>query len=141
MTDFAAKYVALADRYDGGLWGVRILLAAMYVESCVDKILNWTTYLAEVRAHHIPWGTLSLALAALTEAAGAIALLTGFGLIPALVVLALYTVTINFFYFDFWNQPMPAAVMARKEFLKNFAVAGGILSYAYIAAFRRIRAR
>jgi hypothetical protein len=34
---------------------------------------------------------------------------------------------VSFFYFDFWNQIDVAAVMARKEFLKNIAVVGGLL--------------
>ncbi len=119
----------LIARFDHKLWFVRVLMAAMFLESAVDKIWHWSNYTAEVAAHHIPLPMVALSLAACVEVAGSAALLTGFALAPALLALAAYTICINFFYFDFWNLPMPEAIMARKEFLKNLAVAGGLIAY------------
>jgi putative oxidoreductase len=104
-------------------------MCAVFAESGFDKLMNFGFYVAEAGTHHIPLPTLAIAGAAMVEMAGCIAILTGFALTPALLALAAYTVIVNFFYFDFWNMSLPAAVGARKEFLKNLAVAAGILAY------------
>ncbi|ADU12236.1 DoxX family protein [Asticcacaulis excentricus] len=110
------------------LWLPRLMLAAMFIESGVDKLWHWTTYLQDAAAHGIPLAPLSLALAVSVEILGSAALLAGVCLTPALLALAVYTLSVNFFYFDFWAMVEPASLMARKEFLKNIAVAGGLLS-------------
>ncbi|MGA9658536.1 MAG: DoxX family protein [Asticcacaulis sp.] len=126
LNDLTAQII---ERFDHKLWLVRLLMAAMFLESAIDKILHWTRYVSEVNAHHIPFPEIALFMAASVELAGSAALLTGFALAPALLALAAYTLIINIFYFDFWNLPLPDAIMARKEFLKNLAVAGGLLAY------------
>ena len=105
----------------------RILLAVMFIESCVDKFLHWDFYVQETAAKHIPFPSIALALAAITEFAGSISLLTGMGIFYAAFALAGYIFVVNFFYFDFWNQIDTPAIMARKEFLKNLAVIGGLM--------------
>ena len=133
-------YVArLADRFDHKLWLVRVLMAAMFLESAVDKMFNWSHYTTEVAAHHIPFPAFALVCATTVELAGSAALLFGVALAPALLALAAYTLIINFFYFDFWALPLPDAVGARKEFLKNLAVAGGLLAYMFDALTLRRR--
>ncbi len=134
---YAARFV---DRFDHKLWFVRVLMAAMFLESAVDKMLHWPQYMAEVAAHNIPLPPVALLAATLVELAGSAALLFGFALAPALLALAAYTLIVNFFYFDFWALPMPEAVMARKEFLKNLAVAGGLLAYMCDALIARTSA-
>lgn len=119
----------LIERFDPRLWFIRLLISAMFLESGFDKLFNWSRYEIEVASHHIPWPAAALLAAMLTEFFGSAALLTGVALAPALLALALYTLIINAVYFDFWNQTGLAAVVSRKEFLKNLAVAGGLLAY------------
>jgi putative oxidoreductase len=109
------------------IFAARLLLSLMFIESCADKILHWDFYLAETAAKNIPFPMLALSSAALVEFLGSVALITGVGIRLGALALAGYTVIVSFFYFDFWNQADPAAIMARKEFLKNLAVAGGLL--------------
>ncbi len=133
-------YVArFADRFDHRFWLIRVLLALMFLESAIDKTLNWSHYTAEVAAHHVPFAGVALFCAGAVELIGSAALLFGFALAPALLALAAYTLTVNFIYFDFWAMPMPDAIMARKEFLKNLAVAGGLLAYMFDALNLRRR--
>jgi uncharacterized membrane protein YphA (DoxX/SURF4 family) len=61
-----------------------------------------------------------------------VALLTGWAYVPALLAAAVYTLMINVFYFHFWDMPTPDAVGARKEFLKDLAVVGGLLALVKI---------
>lgn len=124
---------AWLDGLERAPWPLRLLIAAMFLESGIDKVVNRSTYLADVAAHHIPLPAVSLTLVTLVELAGGIAVLFGVAVVPALVALGLYTLVVNFFYFDFWAQPMPGAVMTRKEFLKNLAVIGGLWIWALTA--------
>ncbi len=118
------------DGLDRTPWPLRLLIAAMFLESGIDKLINRSTYLADVAQHHIPLPAVSLTLVTAVELAGGAAVLCGVAVVPALVALGLYTLVVNFIYFDFWAQPMPGAIMARKECLKNLAVVGGLWIWA-----------
>lgn len=109
---------------------IRLLIAAMFVESCIDKALHWAGYTAQVVAVGMPLPTLSLAAAAATECLGSIALISGKCLQVGSLILAVYVCATGFVFFDFWNLQGPASVAARKEFLKGLAVAGGLLLLA-----------
>ncbi len=121
------------DGLGGAPWLLRLLIAAMFLESGIDKVLNRSTFLSDVTAHHVPLPAVSLTLVTLVELGGGVAVLLGLAVVPALVALGLYTLVVNFVYFEFWAQPMPGAVMARKEFLKNLAVVGGLWIWALTA--------
>lgn len=116
------------------IFAARILLSLMFIESCADKLMHWDFYVGEIAAKHIPFPPLALGAAALTEFVGSITLITGFGIRLGTFALAGYTFIVNFYYFDFWNQVDIAAIMARKEFLKNLAVVGGLLVLTAIGA-------
>ncbi len=109
------------------IFAARIIISLMFIESFADKLLHWDFYMAELQNKAIPLPALALGAAVITELLGSVALVTGFGLCYAALALAGYTIVVTFIYFDFWNQLDSAAVMARKEFLKNFAVAGGLM--------------
>ena len=114
------------------LIAARILIALMFVESCADKLLHWDFYMQEMTAKKIPLAPLALAAAITVEFLGSIALVTGVGIRVGTLALAGYAFIVNFFYFDFWNQVDVAAIMGRKEFLKNLAVVGGLLVFTAI---------
>lgn len=118
------------------LFACRILMALMFMESFADKLMHWDVYVSETAAKHIPFPPLALGAAALTELLGSLALITGLGIRFGTLALAGYTFIVNFYYFDFWNQAEVAAIMARKEFLKNIAVVGGLLVFTAIGADR-----
>jgi putative oxidoreductase len=110
----------------------RLLLALMFVESYWDKLMHWDFYLAETTAKHVLFPAFALAAAVLVEFLGSLALITGIGLRSAVLALACYTFIVNFYCFNFWDQTGVAATMARKEFLKNLAVVGGLLVFTAI---------
>lgn len=118
------------------IWIARLLLASMFIESFLDKVMHWDFYLNETIAKHVFFPAFSLGAAVLVEALGSFALLTGVGIRTFTLALAVYTLIVNFYYFDFWHQVEPAAIMARKEFLKNLAVIAGLLVFTAIGADR-----
>ncbi len=66
-----------------------------------------------------------------------VALASGWAYVPALSAAAAYTLCVNVFYFHFWSMPMPDAVGARKEFLKDLAVVGGLFALIRIQLLGR----
>lgn len=123
LDGLAARWIAS----DVAVLVLRAGLALMFVESAADKALNFGLYAEEVAGMGVPFAEAAILAAILVEALGSIALLTGLAATPALVLLAGYTLVVSFVYFDFWNLGGKDAVMARKAFLKNIAVASGIL--------------
>ena len=121
-------------RFDRHLWIIRCGLALMFVESAIDKALNFTFYVHQAADIGIPFPPMAIAAALFVEIAGGLALVTGIALAPCLLALAAYTLIVNFFYFDFWNMADSAAIGARKEFLKNIAVASGLVGVIFGAS-------
>jgi len=111
-----------------GIWLARILLALMFAESAIDKLLHRDKYRGEIVARGIPMATLCLSAAALLETAGAASLLTTWAMAWTLLPLIAYVVGVSCIYFDFWRHEGEEASMLRKEFLRNLAVAGGLLA-------------
>ena len=108
----------------------RLLLSAMFVESFIDKMLNWHMYMQQVADKGIPFPAAGLAIAAAVECFGSLTLITGRFMWAGAFVLAAYTFALGFIYFDFWHMDGLAAVLARKQFLKDFSVIGGLLLVA-----------
>ena len=108
---------------------IRLLMAAMFIESAVDKILHWQFYLLETTQQGIPFPALALGSAIGVEVLGSLALLTRVQLPLAALMLAGYVFVLNFFYFDFWHVSGQEAIGLRKEFLKNLAVVAGLLAF------------
>ena len=112
-------------------WGTvlaRFLLALMFVESAIDKLLHWDKYRAEIVTRGMPLATLCLSAAALVETVGAVSLLSGRAMEICILALIAYVLGVSFIYFDFWRHAGDEASMLRKEFIKNLAVAGGLLA-------------
>ena len=113
-------------------------MAAMFVESFIDKLAHFEMYTQETAAKGIPFPAVALSLAAITEVLGSFALISGYFLRLGAVMLAGYVFTLGFIYFDFWDQQGMAAVMARKEFLKDFAVIAGLCLIALVGNNKKL---
>ncbi|WP_347988408.1 DoxX family protein [Methylomonas sp. AM2-LC] len=122
-----------AEAYTSSWLIIRLLMSSMFVESGIDKLLHWNEYLAETLIKGIPLPGLSLPLVIATEIIGSATLVSGIYIRPGAMILVGYVFTLNIVYFDFWHQDGMDAVMARKEFLKNFAVVAGLLLIALVA--------
>ncbi len=109
-------------------WLCRLSVVSVFLESGIDKLLNWNVYIGQVAEQGMPFPPLSLAAATAVELCGSFVLLTGIFLWPGILALCAYTFMTNLFFFDFWNATGIDAVMGRKEFLKNIALIGGILA-------------
>ena len=133
------RAVAALVHRDPGLLLLRIGLALMFIESAIDKALNYSIYVGDAAAAGVPFAQFAVLAALVVEVIGSLALVTRIATVPAFLLLAAYTIAVNVFYFDFWSMDGRDAVMARKEFLKNVAVASGILlALAWITCADRV---
>ncbi len=121
MTDTASK-PALADTYP--LVG-RVLLAAIFLLSGVGKLADPAGTAAYVASAGLPAPVLAAWGAAILETVGGIALIAGFRTrIFALALAGFSVVAAVFFHAQFADQNQMI------HFLKNLAIAGGLLQLA-----------
>lgn len=113
------------------LLAARILIAAIFVQGAMGKAFGWESQAAYMRSHGIAhFVTPLLASALAIEAAGVVCLLLGFRARLAAAVMCGYLVVLSVLLHDFWAAPAASAGMMQTHFLKNVAIAGGLLALA-----------
>ena len=70
----------------------RGLIAISFVASALGKASKWKDTIGRMQMHQVPWPTLGLILAILTEIAGGVCLLIGTLLYPTVIALFAYVV-------------------------------------------------
>ena len=109
----------------------RILLAAIFLLSGLSKLANPDGIIGYIASAGLPLPTLGLALAVLVEVGGAALLILGYRTRAVAVVLAAFSVfTAIVFHHQFGDQNQLI------HFLKNLAIAGGLLQVAAFGAGR-----
>jgi len=109
----------------------RVFLAALFLMSGLSKLgaaAATTTYIASAG---LPFPAVAYALTLVVEIGAGVLLLIGFHARPAAAVLALFTVAAAIFFHNNFADQNQAV-----HFLKNFAIAGGLLQVAAVGAGR-----
>ena len=75
----------------------RGLIAISFVASALGKASKWKDTIGLMQMHQVPWPTLSLILAILTEIAGGVCLFIGALLYPTVMALCAYVVLVTAF--------------------------------------------
>ena len=111
----------------------RLLLAAMFAVSAIDKFRLDPVEMGQISSLHLPAPAALERATGAFEMAGAAALCFGIYARIAAVALALFVVFVSLAFVQFWSfkGPADARVMVRNLFLGNVAVVGGLL---YVAA-------
>ncbi len=105
----------------------RVLLAALFVPAGISKIAGFAGTVGYIGSVGLPLPVVGAVLAIVAEAGGGIALLLGFQTRIAALVLAVFTVLAGVFFHAFWAAAPEAAQMQQIMFMKNIAIAGGLL--------------
>lgn len=103
----------------------RVLLAAIFLLSGLAKLADPAGTAAYVASSGLPAPALAAWGAALLETLGGLALIAGYRVRPAALILALFSVVAALF---FHNNLADQNQMI--HFMKNFALAGGLLQLA-----------
>lgn len=105
----------------------RVLLAALFVPAGISKIAGFAGTVGYIGSVGLPLPIVGAVLAIVAEAGGGIALLLGFQTRLAALALAVFTLAAGVFFHAFWAATPEAAQMQQIMFMKNIAIAGGLL--------------
>jgi putative oxidoreductase len=127
----------MSDRATAFLFAAgRGLLALLFLLAALNKILNYQMTLDAMQAVGLKPASLLLPLTIALEAGGGLLLIWGrFGAWHAGVTLAAFTLATNVYFHDFWTMAGEERAVELSLFVKNIAIAGGLLAVA--GALRR----
>jgi putative oxidoreductase len=105
----------------------RFLLALMFVLAGLSKFGNLQGTAAYIASGGLPLGGLLAPVVAATELLLGLALMLGWQARWAALGLALFTFAASLLFHKFWAVPADQAFVQQLMFMKNLAVAGGLL--------------
>lgn len=105
----------------------RILLASLFVISGIFKIMGFAGTVAYFTGLGLPVPTVAVLVTIAVEVGGGLLLMTGRGVKPVALIIALFTVGATVSAHHFWNLEGAAAQAQLTHFLKNVAIIGALL--------------
>jgi putative oxidoreductase len=110
----------------------RILLGLIFVLSGFAKISGFDGTAGYIASKGLPLPHLLAALTIVVELGGGLALMAGLYTRQAVVALAGFSLLTAIVFHNFWAAPQGEQMMQQINFMKNLAIAGGML---VVAAF------
>ncbi len=104
----------------------RTMLALIFVNSGVHKILGWSQTAGYMASKGMPVVPFFLAMTILVEVGAGLALIFGFKPNIAAGVLAAFMVPVTLIFHNFWASPAAEQQMQMMQFIKNVAIIGGL---------------
>ena len=108
----------------------RILLAALFIPAGISKIVGFEGTVGYIASVGLPLATVAAITAIVVELIAGLALLVGYRIKLAAVILAVFTLVATVLFHNFWAMPADQAYMQQLMFMKNIAVVGGLLMVA-----------
>jgi len=110
----------------------RILLGLIFVLSGFAKISGFDGTAGYIASKGLPLPQVLAALTIVVELGGGLALMAGLYTRQAVVALAGFSLLTAIVFHNFWAAPQAEQLMQQINFMKNLAIAGGML---VVAAF------
>lgn len=108
----------------------RVLIALLFLPAGIGKISGFAGTVAYATSAGMPMPQVAVAIGLVIEIAGGLAILLGWQIRWAALILGFFTLVASFFFHNFWGVPAEAAGVQQLLFWKNIAVVGGLLGYA-----------
>jgi putative oxidoreductase len=105
----------------------RILLAALFIISGIGKITGFDGTVGYIASKGLPMAQLVAIGTIVVEVGGAILLAVGYKARWAALALAVFTLLAAFIFHNFWAVEAAQKMGQQVNFLKNLAIAGGML--------------
>ena len=114
----------------------RILIAVLFVPAGFNKLMGFAGTVGYISSAGLPLPQVGAAIAVAVELGVGLMLLAGFKTRIAAIVLAVFTVAAGLFFHNFWAMPADKVYVNQLMFMKNLAIAGGLLAFAALGAGR-----
>lgn len=108
----------------------RILISAIFLLSGTSKVVGYAGLVAYATAKGLPMAGAGIAIAAIIEILGGLALLAGFQTRIVSWILFLYLIPVSFTFHNFWTMQGMERMDNQVHFMKNLAIMGGFLILA-----------
>jgi putative oxidoreductase len=105
----------------------RVLLSIIFVLSALGKLFNFGGTAGMMSAKGLPTASLLLVVALAFELVGGLSVLTGFKTRLGAILLVIFLVPVTLVFHNFWAYQGMEQQMQMANFLKNVAIAGGLL--------------
>jgi putative oxidoreductase len=106
----------------------RVLLALLFVPAGFSKIAGFAGTVGYIGSVGLPLPELGAVIAIMVELGLGLALLVGFQTRIAALLIAVFTVAAGVFFHAFWAVPAEQVMINQIMFMKNIAIAGGLLA-------------
>jgi len=103
----------------------RVALGLIFVVSGLGKLSGWSGTVAYASSKGVP--EILLAIATALELVGAVSVVVGFKARWGALALLIFLVPVTLVFHNFWAVPAQQQQMEMANFLKNLAIAGGLL--------------
>jgi putative oxidoreductase len=108
----------------------RILIAFMFMQAGYEKLTDLTGTAGYIAGGGLPNSTALAGLTGTFELVAGLAILIGFKARWAALVLAGFTLVAAILYHRYWTAPADQQMIMQLLFMKNMAIAGGLLVIA-----------
>ena len=112
----------------------RLLMAYLFLPAGISKVLGFAGTVGYIASAGLPVPQLAALVALVVEIGGGLALILGYRVRIAAIVLAFFTLVASYFFHAYWAAPEAAKMVTTLLFNKNIAVAGGLLILAGMGA-------
>src|SRR4029077_13892659 len=113
---------------DLALLVARIAMSALFIPGGLRKLTDLAAFTAGLHKQGVPLADVLAPIGACVEFFGGIAVLVGFQLRIATLLLILFTIIASFIAHRFWELEAPARQMQQTQFFKNLAIIGGFFA-------------
>lgn len=112
----------------------RLLVVWLFLPAGIGKLTGFAGTVGYIASVGLPLPALGAVLAIIVEIFGSIALILGYQVRIAAIVMAIFTFAASFFFHAYWSAPADQQMVVQLLFNKNIAVAGGLLLLAALGA-------
>jgi len=113
---------------DLALLVARIAMSALFIPGGLRKLMDLAAFTASLHKQGVPLADVLAPVGACVEFFGGIAVLVGFQLRIATLLMLLFTVIATLIAHRFWEFEGPARQMQQTQFFKNLAIVGGFFA-------------
>jgi putative oxidoreductase len=106
----------------------RIALSALFIPGGLRKLMDLAAFTATLHKQGVPLADVLAPVGACVEFFGGIAVLLGFQLRIATLLMIVFTIIASFIAHRFWELEGPARQMQQTQFFKNLAIIGGFFA-------------